>query len=234
MSIDLSVCNTIVFDCDGVILDSNTVKTEAFLTAAMPYGESAAAALVNHHVLNGGVSRYRKFAYFLNTILPKHAPDRIPGRDGPNLDEMLASYSESVRVGLMSCSVAEGLEPLRVATPQARWCIVSGGDEAELREIFAARGLCKYFDGGIFGSPDTKDTILARELATGCIRKPAVFLGDSCYDHQAAKRAGLDFIFISGWTEFSGWETYGYVNQLNVVRSLADLLSLGPAGRCTV
>jgi phosphoglycolate phosphatase-like HAD superfamily hydrolase len=224
MNIDLSLYNTIVFDCDGVILDSNTVKTEAFHAAAMPYGESAAAALVKHHVSNGGISRYRKFAYFLNTILPEHAPDRIPGRDGPNLDEMIASYSEGVRVGLMTCLVAEGLEPLRGAIPQARWCIVSGGDEAELREIFAARGLSSYFDGGIFGSPDTKDTILCKELATGGIRKPAVFLGDSRYDHEAAKRAGLDFIFISNWTEFSDWELYTSSLKLSVVKCLKDLL----------
>ncbi|UQB43268.1 hypothetical protein JX580_05170 [Thiomicrospira microaerophila] len=41
-------------------------------------------------------------------------------------------------------------------TPRANWLIVSGGDQQELRGVFAARDLAKYFEGGIFGSPETK------------------------------------------------------------------------------
>lgn len=195
---------TLVFDCDGVILDSNRVKTEAFRTAALPYGAAAAQALVDYHVARGGISRYEKFGHFLDEIVPATAP----GGDGPGLDSLLAAYASAVRDGLMACAVTPGLEELRVATPGLRWLIVSGGDQAELRGIFAARGLDRMFDGGIFGSPDSKDTILAREIATGNIVRPALFLGDSRYDHVAARRAGLDFIFLHGWTEMPDWQDY--------------------------
>ena len=214
---------TFVFDCDGVILDSNRVKTEAFRTAATPWGDGAAEALVAHHVANGGVSRYAKFAHFLDTILPDHAPGAMPERDGPGLEALLAAYAGAVRDGLMSCAVAPGLEDLRAATPAARWCVVSGGDQAELREIFAARGLAGHFDAGIFGSPDTKHEILARELAAGTIRRPALFLGDSRLDVQAAQGAGLDFTFVHGWTEVADWRAFVAENGLRAVAGLADL-----------
>jgi phosphoglycolate phosphatase-like HAD superfamily hydrolase len=215
---------SLVFDCDGVVLDSNRIKTEAFRAAALPWGAAAAEALVAHHVANGGISRHRKFAHFLDAILPEHAPGAVPGRDGPGMEELLSAYAQAVRAGLMSCAVAEGLAALRAATAGARWCIVSGGDQAELREIFAARGLDGLFDGGIFGSPDSKDTILARELAAGTIRRPALFLGDSRYDHEAAARAGLDFVFVSGWSEFSGWPDHVARHGLPAVTRLADLV----------
>jgi phosphoglycolate phosphatase-like HAD superfamily hydrolase len=211
---------TIVFDCDGVVLDSNRIKTDAFRAAALPYGEDAAAELVAYHAANGGISRYVKFTRFLESIVPEHAP----GREGPSLDNLLETYAQRVRTGLMNCAVAEGLDALRAATPGARWLIVSGGDQSELREIFAARGLASYFDGGIFGSPDTKDDILSRELATGTIRHPALFLGDSRYDFQASRAAGLDFIFVTGWTEMVGWEGFAKANSLHCVDSLASLL----------
>ncbi len=220
---DLSGYATIVFDCDGVILDSNRVKTEAFRTAAMPYGEAAADALVKHHVANGGVSRYVKFAYFIETIDPEHAPDLIPEAGSPTLESLLSTYAQSVRNGLMTCAVAEGLEELREATPESRWLIVSGGDQKELREIFAARGLAAYFDGGIFGSPDTKDAILGRELAAGTIRKPALFLGDSRYDFQASRAVGLDFVFVTGWTELPNWPDFVRANNLCHVQSISHL-----------
>lgn len=195
---------TLVFDCDGVILNSNKIKTEAFYQSALAYGEQAAQALVEYHVANGGVSRYKKFAYFLDEIVPTLAPKVSE----PSLDELLERYAEIVLHGLLSCEVAEGLEELRSKTPNTNWLIVSGGDQEELRHVFSKRGLDKYFDGGIFGSPDTKDQILEREIDNSNIEHPALFLGDSKYDYLASAGAGIDFIFISGWSEFEDFNMY--------------------------
>lgn len=210
--------STFVFDCDGVVLDSNHIKTEAFRQAALPFGEAAAEALVDWHVANGGISRYRKFEHFLSAIVPQ-------GARGPDLQRLLACYAATVREGLMRCAVAPGLQELRTATRHARWLIVSGGDQAELREIFAERGLADLFDGGIFGSPDSKDTILARELKTDNITPPALFLGDSTYDHRAAQGAGLDFMFVTAWTEARTWGEYVRDHQLTSITHLCRLLS---------
>lgn len=199
---DLARYRTWVFDCDGVLLDSNRVKTEAFFRAAEPYGRGKAEALVDYHVRSGGISRYVKFSTFLSDIVGR---TRI---DGQELQQLLDRYAGLVGEGLRTCAVADGLEALRRLTGSARWLVVSGGDQEELRRVFADRGLAGLFDGGIFGSPDTKDEILARELDSGGIRQPAVFIGDSRYDMEASTRAGLDFIFARRWSEsdhdFSG------------------------------
>lgn len=212
----ISKYKTLVFDCDGVILNSNKIKTEAFYRSVLVYGELAAEALVEYHVANGGISRYKKFAFFLDEIIP-HLDIRM---SGPNLEELLESYAEIVLHGLLTCKVVEGLEELRNKNPHANWLIVSGGDQAELHHVFSERGLAKYFDGGIFGSPDTKDQILEREITNGNIEQPALFLGDSKYDYQAANAAGLDFIFLTGWTEVNDYREW--CNNLN----LTSLLSL--------
>lgn len=211
---------TLVFDCDGVVLNSNRVKTGAFYQAALPYGEAAAQSLVEYHVAHGGVSRYKKFAHFLEQIAPQYAPDFT----GPGLDGLLQRYADEVLDGLLNCEIAPGLAALREQTPGARWLIVSGGDQAELREVFAQRGIAKWFDGGIFGSPDTKDHILARELASGNIQQPALFLGDSKYDHQAASEAGLDFVFLSGWSEVADWEDWVEAEKLKSCYSVSEVL----------
>ena len=187
---------TLVFDCDGVVLDSNKVKTDAFYKVALPYGEKAAQVLVDYHIANGGISRYKKFQYFLREIV--NETDRDHGTE-----QLLGAFACEVRKGLLTCGVAQGLQELRKQTRNANWLIVSGGDQAELKEIFNKRALASLFDGGIFGSPDTKDQILTREINNFNIKKPAVFLGDSKYDLEAAKRAGLDFIFVSSWSEWT-------------------------------
>jgi len=207
----------IVFDCDGVILDSNRVKTEAFRQAALPYGETAAEALVIYHTANGGVSRYRKFAHFMDEIVPART-------SGPTIGELLERYADAVREGLAMCAIAPGLESMRAATGNTPWFVVSGGDQAELRHVFAQRGIACHFEA-IFGSPDTKDEILAREIAAGRIAPSAIFIGDSRYDHQAATAAGLDFAFVSGWSEFAGWQDYAARHGFPVATDLAELAS---------
>lgn len=217
---NISDYQTLVFDCDGVVLDSNKVKTEAFYNAALPYGEAAAQALVDYHVANGGISRYRKFEYFLDTLVARHARDI----GGPGKQSLLDAYAEAVRHGLLNCAVTPGLAQLREATPDARWLIISGGDQAELREVFAQRGLAQMFDGGIFGSPASKDEILADQLASGNIRPRALFIGDSRYDHVASVAAGLDFLFVSRWTEFPGWQAYCQEHALTCLQAIENLL----------
>ena len=215
----LDMYKTFVFDCDGVLLDSNKVKTEAFFQAALPFGLSAAQSLVEYHVSNGGVSRYKKFEYFLEKILSKSVEQTTA-----NLEDLLLAYARNVREGLLSCEIASHLDELRIETTNCRWLIVSGGDQEELREILEMRGIAKFFDGGIFGSPDSKDVILPRELANDNIQLPALFIGDSKYDYQAASAAGLDFVFLSGWSEVADWQTWVIENNLLNFGNLHGLL----------
>ena len=103
--------------------------------------------------------------------------------------------------------------------------LLSGGDQAELRRVFPRRNLAHLFEAGIFGGPDTKDDVLSREKTNGNLQLPALFVGDSKYDHQAASRAGLQFVFLSDWTEVRDWQAYCDENKIKVLRNIAQLLA---------
>lgn len=201
---------TLVFDCDGVILNSNKVKTDAFYQAVLPYGKAAADELVKYHVSNGGISRYKKFEYFLEKVAPVFSASV----DGPNLEELLESYASKVKLRLLNCDVAEGLVGLKNKTKGIPWLIVSGGDQNELREIFASRNLSELFEGGIFGSPDNKEMILKREIEKKNISSPALFLGDSKYDYESSISVGLDFLFLTDWSEVDNWQGWCLKNNI--------------------
>jgi len=203
LKIDITKYKTIVFDCDGVVLDSNVVKTEAYFRTAKNLGatDAQANALVDYHVNLGGISRYHKFDYYLREII--HQPVTNAA-----IQALLDEFAKELEEGLMQCDLAKGLFDMRTATPSANWMILSGGDQQEIRTLFVKRKLAHMFDGGLFGSPDNKDEVLAREIANGNIQFPALFLGDSKYDFEASNRAGLDFIFLSDWTEVPDWQEY--------------------------
>lgn len=225
LNIDLKKYKSIVFDCDGVVLDSNVVKTEAYFRTAKNLGatDAQARALVDYHVKLGGISRYHKFDYYLKEILKKPATEQA-------IQDLLDEFGRELEVGLIECAIADGLVDLKKKTPNSNWLILSGGDQQELRTLFDKRilengqKLSELFDGGIFGSPDNKDEVLAHELANGNIKLPALYLGDSKYDFEAADRAGLDFVFLSNWTEVTDWQAYCKANHLKVLKNLQQLL----------
>lgn len=220
MNIDIKKYKTIVFDCDGVVLDSNVVKTEAYFRTAKNLGhtDAQAQALVDYHVKLGGISRYHKFEWYLREVLNQTVTEQA-------VQILLVEFARELEVGLMECPVAEGLPALRVATKTANWMILSGGDQQEIRTLFGKRNLTQYFDGGLFGSPDNKDEVLAREKSNGNVQLPALFIGDSKYDYEAAHRAGLDFVFMSNWTEVADWQDYCASNNLKVLNNIAALLA---------
>lgn len=212
--------STLVFDCDGVILDSNKIKTEAFREVAERFGSQAADELVEYHVHNGGISRYHKFEYLMVDILGRTSTKSA-------VNKLASDYGDCVYSGLLTCSVTPGLKELREATKDTTWMIVSGGDQNELRRVFAERELDTLFDSGIYGSPHTKDEILHNMNSDGKLKHPAIFLGDSRYDHEAALNAGIQFVFIHGWTELPEWEKYCKAHGLHsvdYVKNITDII----------
>ena len=198
MVLRLSQYKSFVFDCDGVLLNSNPLKTNAFYKSVLKWGSAPANELVKYHVQNGGISRYQKFNYFIDSIVTKY-PELSQNGD-LTLDNLILRYEELLDKGLMSCEITPKLSELRNLTQESSWLIVSGGKQDELRDIFNRRDLIKFFDGGIYGSPSSKEEILGEQLQESNLILPALFLGDSKYDYYAARSAGLDFIFVS-WTE---------------------------------
>lgn len=220
MKLELQQYKTLVFDCDGVVLNSNQTKIDAYYEVGKRMGgsDAQAQAFVDHHVAKGSFPRNGKIEYYFEHIIKQPLTDAL-------MQQYLRAFEEVLGDTLMHCEVATGLDALKVATPQASWMLLSGGDQAELRRIFPRRNLAHLFEAGIFGGPDKKDDVLAREKANGNIRFPALFLGDSKYDHQAATLAGIDFVFLSDWTEVPDWQDYCKENKIATLGNVSQLLT---------
>jgi phosphoglycolate phosphatase-like HAD superfamily hydrolase len=142
----------------------------------------------------------------------------------------LDAFATELEEGLMQCTIASGLETLKQHTPETTWMVLSGGDQKEIRDLFHKRTLpsrkllAELFEGGLFGSPDNKDEVLAREKASGHLRFPALFIGDSKYDYEAATNAGLDFVFLSDWTEVADWKAFCEKNNVHVLPRINSLV----------
>jgi HAD superfamily hydrolase (TIGR01549 family) len=215
---ELEKYETIVFDCDGVILNSNFQKIEAYRNAATSFGASKeqANALVDHHVALTGISRNIKFKYFLTEIMHQEVTEH-------SMNALLKALNKQVLKLLNECEIAQGLSNFREKTKNSKWMVASGGDEKELNHLFKEKKINHFFDLGIYGSPTSKHEII--ELQQKKLNfSPALFLGDSLYDIQTAQKYNLDFIFISGWTDLSDWEKICADGEIMTIERINDLI----------
>ena len=119
----------IVFDCDGVILDSVPVKTRAFARLAEPFGEEARDRFVMYHTVHGGVSRYRKFEWFFREVLGRE----ITPEESKEWGERFAAYAlDEVRRCALIPGIAGVLEDWRERLPLY---VCSGAPQEEVRPV---------------------------------------------------------------------------------------------------
>ncbi|MBU1125206.1 MAG: HAD hydrolase-like protein [Candidatus Omnitrophica bacterium] len=213
---------TWLFDCDGVLLDSNAIKTEAFYQVGLTYGKREAEQLIAYHKQLGGVSRFSKFKYFFENILEKKEYKE-------DLSVALDRYSDFVKKMMLECPEVDNLHSFLNKIPnESRKIVVSGGQESEVREVFLQRGLADYFDA-IYGSPTSKTDILQELMKGKLMCFPVIFIGDSLYDYEVAEESGIDFVFMYRHTEFSGWKEYFSDKEALIVPGLLDILKRLPS-----
>ena len=215
---------SLIFDCDGVILNSNKIKTKSFEKILREFNSDAIKEFIDYHKNNGGISRYKKLNHFLVNILPKYSKSLKNKND--QLLSLLEDYGKECKKSLYNSEVTSDLEKLRCMTQNISWLIVSGGDQKELRDVFKYKKLSKYFNGGIFGSPENKIDIVKRKIKEGLINYPALFLGDSKLDYIVAKKLNIDFLFVTDWTDLKDFKCFCKNNSIDMINSVSDLIGM--------
>lgn len=177
----------IVFDFDGVILESVEIKARAFqrLFAGYPEHQERIARL---HLENGGMSRYEKFQRIYTDFLCRPLPEYEMVRLDREFGRIVAEEIETCPYVPGACDFLER---------RARECplfVASGTPQGELRAIVERRGLAPLFHG-VYGSPRSKAVLLQEILAhLGAKRETLIFIGDAPQDYHAAQEVGVRFI----------------------------------------
>jgi beta-phosphoglucomutase-like phosphatase (HAD superfamily) len=195
-----------IFDFDGVLVDSNNIKSIAFAKIYDSYGANVVRKVVQHHSENGGMSREDKFKLYHDKFLKLEIMDS----EILNLSE---KFTNLVLEEVMQCSEIEGVtEILNYCMEQGIICaIASASPEVELKKIISLRPWSNVFKYK-FGSPESKVSNINKILnITSIPKNKAIFFGDSSNDLDAAKKCQIDFIGIN----FNSSDMTGFRELLN-------------------
>ena len=179
----------IIFDFDGVVVESGDIKTQAFANLYRACGETVMAAVVRYHRMHGGMSRYQKFRYFQQHLLEK--PPLTPHEE----QQLDRHFSELVVEAVIASEAVPGAtELIHKEAARIPLFIASGTPEAELNTIVMRRGLASYFTA-VRGSPTPKQMLVADILSSHALCPERVLMiGDALIDYQSAQMNKIAFL----------------------------------------
>jgi len=178
----------ILWDFDGVIIDSNRARENGFIEVLQDYPQEQVKQLIDYHRVNGGLSRYVKFTYFFEVIQGRSIP---PAK----LKELCTAFSEIMVNNLTDRSLLfkETNDFIKHNHKKMLMHIVSGSDQTELRYLCERLGIHDYFMS-IHGSPTPKNDLVADLLTkNNYSHKDCLLIGDSVNDAEAAAFNRISF-----------------------------------------
>jgi len=204
------VIKNIIFDFDGVILDSVPVKTEAFRKLFNQFPMEKVELLIDFHLKNGGMSRYKKIEYFFTYILKQSIENK-------NILEYAQIYSSITKEELAQTKylIEDSMNFIKLNYKQYNMHIASGADEEDLKYICKQLDLKQYFLS-IHGSPEIKSNIVHGILANNNYKKnETVLIGDSINDFEAANKNDIGFYGFNNENLKKGFNYIDYFNGLD-------------------
>lgn len=178
----------ILWDFDGVILDSMPIRNKGFKLVLQEFPNEQVELLVDYHLNNGGLSRYVKFRYFFEQI-------RGEKIDKEEINDWAEKFSRIMRDELVQPTllIQDSLQFIRQNFKKYNMHIVSGSDGEELKYLCDELQISPYFIS-IEGSPTSKNKLVHNLLLKYKYKiDETILIGDSINDFQAAQENNIAF-----------------------------------------
>ena len=178
----------LIFDFDGVIVESVDLKTAAFADLFKEEGQDAVREILKYHQLNMGLSRYEKFKFIYKNILKRELRKN-------EFIRLCTEFSVLVKDKVINSPFVKGsLEFLKDNSLKYKMFIVSATPQKEIEEIVSKRKISSFFSG-IYGAPAKKTETVSLILSEHSVYpKQAVYVGDALSDYEAAIKNGVYFL----------------------------------------
>jgi HAD superfamily hydrolase (TIGR01549 family) len=178
----------IIFDFDGVLVESIDIKTEAFRGMFKNEGSDIVAKVVDYHCRNMGVSRFDKFRYIYKEILNRPLTEAV-------FQDLCQQFARLVLDAVLNAPYVKGAQEFLANYAHIYSCfIASATPQDEIEEIIIRRGMSHYFKA-VYGAPKKKNDIVKEILSNyGLSAESIVYIGDAISDYDAANANGVHFI----------------------------------------
>ncbi len=201
----------IFFDFDGVIMDSMTLKLDAYCACLKEYrlARTDVDRIMREYM---GQSRHKIIVELYEKLVGGTIPSDV-------FEKALTEFNRQDEDAREKLTYLPGsLEFIRAVHADRFTAVVTGTPEEFILKTTAHHGLDQYFDI-VRGSPDTKREIVAELLGAHSLSTAeAIFIGDGRTDQEAADHHGIRFVgFDNGEISFepaTAWQVVTNLDEL--------------------
>jgi len=205
--IDLNLYKNIIFDFDGVILDSNTIKKEAIWESTKDLlDKKTHNEFVEYFIHNNGVPRETKIKkFFIDENLYK---------------KVLQKYNTLLEDRLLNANLTNGLNSFlqKLSFYNLSLFVLSGGDEEEVKTLLKNKNLINKFKA-VKGGPKIKEKNLEELNLDG----KTLYIGDSKIDYEVSYKYTIDFVFMYKYTQFFEWKNFFKDKDILIIKDFSTL-----------
>lgn len=212
----MSRFDLVIFDCDGVVVDSERIMHEVFGTFVRSLGADIEPARMNELFLG---RRLADCVAIVEGITGRQVPAGALDRYKEQRDRTLREQVQPIE------GVREVLEGLTVP-----FCIASSGDHAKMHTTLGATGLLPLFEGRLTsgtevarGKPHPDVFLLAAERM-GVAPERAAVIEDSVNGVLAGCAAGMTVFGFAGLVPAGDLAAAGALRTFTHMRELLPLL----------
>lgn len=211
---------SVIFDFDGVILDSNFIKEQTFARMYSKYGHKIKNKVINHHINNLGVSRYNKFKIYHEKFLGIKLNNQ-------QINSLSNEFSNIVYKKIIEANFIKGAyEYLSNYYKEIQLHISSATPTFELINICKKRNIYNFFNT-INGYPESKiDHINFIIKKFNLDLNELVFIGDSLFDFIAAKKFDIYFVYVGKKIDNDSYKKFYKTKNLNNLSEIIHQINL--------
>jgi len=209
---------TIVLDFDGVIVESEEIKNQAFRDLFSDYPQYL-DQIMNYHLTHKTTSRYEKFEYIVTHILEETY-------DETRASEINSRFSPLVRQRIIECPYVPGAEDfLNYFSSKLPLYLVSATPQGELEDIIGARKIAQYFKK-MYGNPWQKTDAIGEIMRKEAVDPECVvYIGDAMDDYRVAEQLGLLFVGRINQQSFDNLRNHAYIDLSEIQLFLQQLIN---------
>ena len=205
----------IITDFDGVVLESEQAKSQAFYDCFSLFPDYVDQIMAYHHD-NTTISRYDKFEYIYKELLKREYTKEERNWVARRFNDIV--FQKVVE----SPPIPGAFEFFDTFSKLVPIYVVSSTPVEELIKVLEALDIVRYFQK-VYGTPPEKAMILSKVLReTGTEPSEACFIGDTNEDLKAARANQIPFIARRNIQIFVGPRVY----EMDDFRSINEILRI--------
>ncbi|TDD12877.1 HAD family hydrolase [Nonomuraea diastatica] len=213
----ITAIELVIFDCDGVLVDSEHITVRAHVAVGAELGWP----LTEAEVIQKFIGRS-----------PVFAREQITSRVGPSRAALWWERFERLHRAAVDAELTQVdgiLEVLDNLTLPS--CVASGGSHDTMRHTLGHTGIYPYFEGRIFSASEVArgkpapDLFLHAAKQMGVHPSACIVVEDSQYGIQAARAAGMRALGYAGGLTPAQWLEGPNTTVFDDMRELPRLLA---------